>query len=175
MAHGSNVLIRRLTLEDLPAAMTIQSDTYPAFLREDKRAFASRLAVANPYCLTAMVDGTLAGYLLAHGWPSRSPPDVGAVLSRDAPSEILFIHDLAIGAAGRGQALGGRLVASAIKLAVRDGLRESELIAVEGAASYWRSLGFSEIDTSASLGARVAKPGPDARFMRRELASDLAG
>jgi hypothetical protein len=58
-------------------------------------------------------------------------------------------------------------------MAVRDDLRKAELIAVRGAASYWRTLGFSEVDTSASLAAQVAKYGPEARFMRRNLAADL--
>lgn len=151
--------------------MTVQSANYPAFLLEGEEAFASRLDVAAPYCLAAGVDGTLVGYMLAHGWASQSPPPVNAVLARDAPSEVLFIHDVAVGAAGRGLGMGRKLVTRAFAMAARDGLRTAELIAVEGAASYWRTLGFSEAVTSSALAEKVAGYGPGARWMTRGIGS----
>ena len=170
MSHNPLALaVRRLGSDDLPAALRIQSEVYPEFLREDEKAFASRLDVAAPYCLAAALDGELVGYLLAHGWPSQSPPPVGSILPHDAPSEILYIHDLAVGTAGRGLAVGRMLVSSAFELAARDGLRHAELIAVEGAASYWRRLGFVEAICSEEVAAKVASYGPKALWMSRAI------
>lgn len=166
----SALVVRRLEHEDLPAALAIQSESYPAFLLENEAAFASRLDVAAPYCLAATVNGVLVGYLLAHGWPGQSPPAVGALLPRDAPSEVLYIHDLAIGPAGRGLHIGQELVAQACRMAADDGLQTAELIAVQGAASYWRTLGFTEAAVSSSLSAKLATYGADARWMRRPTA-----
>ena len=168
---NSNVVIRRLGRGDLPAALAVQSENYPTFLLENEGAFASRLDLADAYCLAATLDSRLVGYLLAHGWASRSPPAIGAVLPSDAPSEILFIHDLAIGAAGRGLGIGRQLVASAFDMAARTGLRTAELIAVQGAARYWRTLGFAEAQTSPELAAKVADYGADARWMTRTIGS----
>lgn len=170
MSH-SDVLIRRLRHDDLPAALAVQLENYPTFLSEDEAAFASRLDAAAPYCLAATLNGALVGYLLAHGWPSHSPPAIGVRLARDAPSEVLFIHDLAIGSGGRGRAIGRKMIALAFERAVADGLAIAELIAVEGAASYWRTLGFAEAAVSPSLSAKVAAYGSHARWMTRVIPS----
>lgn len=165
------VSVRPLGHADLPAALAIQSEAYPPFLLEDRHAFASRLAVAAPYCLAATLDGALIAYLLAHGWPGESPPAVGTILDPDAPREVLFIHDLAVSGGGRGSGIGRRLVAEAFALAARDGLWMAELIAVQGAAGYWRRLGFIEASTSPALARKVAGYGPEARWMHREIGS----
>lgn len=111
----------------------------------------------------------LIAYLLAHGWRSQAPPPVGAILAQQGASEVLFIHDLAVSAAGRGSGIGRRLVDRAFKLAARDGLTRAELIAVEGAASYWRGLGFIETKAPPALAAKVAYYGPEARWMTRSI------
>ncbi len=166
-ADQTGLVLRRMQTEDLPAALELQSQSYPDFLVESEQAFASRLDVAAPYCLVALLDGALVGYLLAHGWPRKSPPAVGEILSRTAASEVLFIHDLSVGPAGRGLGIGRKLVESAVEIAARDGLRVAELIAVEGAATYWESLGFRYAFTNSSLTKKVAKYGPAARWMER--------
>lgn len=163
------VTIRPLTPDDLPAAMAIQSAVFEAFLVEPADAFASRLDVRVPVCFAAEREGELLGYVLAHGWPRRSPPPVGMVLSPDTPSEALFIHDLAVGPAGRGLGLGEKLVEAAFALAARHTLTIAELIAVDGAAQYWRKLGFAEEPVSEELRAKVAGYGPRARWMTRGI------
>ncbi|WP_284734368.1 GNAT family N-acetyltransferase [Sphingosinicella terrae] len=168
-------LIRPLRRSDLTAALAIQAESYPSFLQEDEAAFASRLDVAASYCLAATRDGKLFAYLLAHGWPSGSPPPIGAVLPRNPTNEVLYIHDLAVSACGRGSGIGRDLVARAFGLAARDGLQAAELIAVEGAADYWRSLGFVEAAPSESLAAEVAGYGASARWMTHEIRSAPTG
>lgn len=169
MGARGGVVVRPLKPADLPAALAIQSASYPAFLIEDRDAFASRLGVARPYCLAATRKGALVAYLLAHGWPAQSPPPVGARLAPDDPGDVLFIHDLAVSPAGRGLGVGRMLADAAFMLAARDGLRVAELIAVEGAAPYWRGLGFEEGEPGPELVAKVAAYGPDARWMTREI------
>lgn len=172
MSHDpSNVIVRAMGREDLAEAMAIQLESYPAFLCEHEDAFASRLDVPHPYCLAATLDGKLVGYLLAHGWQSQSPPAIGAVLSRDVPGEVLFIHDLALSRSGRTLGIGRKLIMSAFKAAASDGLKLAELIAVEGAARYWQTLGFAEVAISSALAAKVASYGADARWMTREIVS----
>lgn len=170
-AVSEDPIIRPLERCDLPAALTIQSEVYPDFLVEPADAFASRLDVSPQFCLAAVSDGELVGYLLAHGWPRQSPPPVGAILSPSARSEVLFIHDLAVGAKGRGLAVGRRLVNHAFELAAHQKLARAELIAVEGAAAYWRSLGFAAAEVPAELEAKVAVYGSQACWMARIIPS----
>lgn len=163
------IRIRPLVPADLPGALAIQQASYPAFLLEDEPAFLSRLRTAASYCLAATRGGTLIAYLLAHGWRSAAPPPVGTLLPRHAASEVLFIHDLAVSITGRGSGIGRRLVSSALDLAVADGLSTAELIAVEGAADYWRALGFRTSPGSPELAAKVAAYGPAAQWMTRTM------
>lgn len=161
--------IRPLRSGDLPAALAIQAASYPAFLWEDEAAFLSRLEIAASYCFAATRGDALIAYLLAHGWPREAPPPIGTLLPRRAGREVLFIHDLAVSAAGRGSGIGRRLVAMAFDRAAKDGLAVAELIAVDGAADYWRKLGFGEAPCSAALAAKVASYGPAARWMTRAI------
>ena len=169
------VAIDALRLPDLPAALAIQAEAYPAFLREGESAFASRIALTASYCLAARRDGQLLGYLLAHGWRRLSPPAVGAILGDGAPSEVLFLHDLSVAAAGRGLAIGRKLVERAFALAVQDGLRTAELIAVAGAAGYWGKLGFVAEPVSRELAEKVGGYGEAACWMTRAIGEGGAG
>lgn len=169
------VSVRPLGLGDIPAALAIQSEEYPAFLREGEEAFASRLNLADSYCLAATRGGALIAYLIAHGWPSQAPPPVDVVLMAEAASEVLFIHDLAVSSKGRGLGIGRRLIERAFELAACDGLQRAELIAVEGAASYWRALGFCEAAAPVYLAEKVAAYGPEARWMNRDITVGRAG
>lgn len=121
--------------------------------------------------MAARRAGALIGYLLAHGWPRGSPPAVGTVLDPLAARDVLFLHDLALAPAARGLGVGERLVAAALDAARRDGLTDAELIAVEGAAGYWRRLGFREAPMTDVLAAKVAGYGMAARWMTRRLAA----
>lgn len=167
--------IDRLGPGDLDAAIAIQRGAYPGFLVEEADAFLSRITLASSYSLAARCGGVLIGYLLAHGWPRQSPAPIGAILTDRAPSDVLFIHDLAVSSRGRGLGVGRRLVAPAFELAFRDGLRRAELIAVEGADGYWRSLGFAEQDVSPALRAKLASYGDRACWMERDIPPCLAG
>jgi GNAT superfamily N-acetyltransferase len=165
----AGLVIRRLEHDDLAAALALQAASYPAFLREGSEAFASRLTAAASYCLAAMRGEALVAYLLAHGWASEAPPPVGTVIAADGPGEVLYVHDLAVSSDERGSGLGRQLIGHAFDLARRDGFRRAELIAVEGAAGYWRSLGFVESPPTSALAAKVATYGSEARWMTLDL------
>lgn len=167
----SGIVIRRLKQADLASALAIQAANYPPTLRESEAAFASRLEVQASYCLAAMRGDTLVAYLLSHGWVAEEPPPIDTVLEKDLIPEVLFIHDLAVSSVAQGAGIGRKLIDHAFELAWRDGLRKAELIAIEGAARYWRALGFEESLPSAILAAKLATYGPNARWMTRDMAS----
>lgn len=167
--------IRPLVESDLPAALAIQSAVYPPFLVEHTEALASRVSIPSHCCFAAILKGELVAYLLAHGWPKQSPPPIGAILSPAASSEVLFIHDLAVGPQARGMGLGRQLVERAFESAVHQKLARAELIAVEAAAAYWRSLGFAETRMSSEIQAKIATYGEDARWMTRKIPTFSSG
>jgi GNAT superfamily N-acetyltransferase len=170
MSSSTGLTIRRLESGDLAAALEIQAAAYPAFLRESAEAFASRLDLPGSYCLAAKRTGVLVAYLLAHPWSGQDPPAIGAILAAPPISDVLYIHDLVVSPTERGSGAGRELVLRALELAARDGLPAAELIAVEGAASYWRTLGFADAELSGERGKKVAAYGPGARWMARSIA-----
>ncbi len=160
-------MIRPLTPDDLPAALALQAAGYPPFLHDGPEAFASRLSVAPQGCWAAVVDGTVAGYLISHPWASLAPPAPDVVLDR-ARGGVWYVHDLSVSEAARGTGLGRALLAAG--RAAHPDLRTSELIAVAGAARYWETAGWRIVaDLPADLALKVAAYGPDARYMTRAL------
>lgn len=169
MAANDEIVIRRMEVADLAAALALQAASYPASLVEDDDAFASRIRIVPSYCHVATRGSDLLGYLLAHGWGAGSPPFLGEVIDSPANNEVIYLHDLAVSASARGTGIGRRLLRQALALASGDGLTRAELIAVEGAADYWKNLHFAEGKTSAALATKVATYGPDARWMWRDI------
>lgn len=161
--------IKVLARHDLRAVLDIQAQTYPTFLVEEESVFLNRINLRTSYCLAAKHGDELLGYLLAHGWSRQSPPPLGSLLADGVPSEVLFIHDLAVSSEKRGLRVGQRLIARAFALATHDGLCSAELIAVEGAANYWRRLGFVEEAVSGELLKKLETYGSLARWMKREI------
>lgn len=161
--------LRPLILEDMPALLAVQCEVYPAFLWEDEQSLASRLTRADTYCMAALREEKLVAYLIAHGWASRAPPSLDMALEGGVPSEVLLIHDLAVSSRGRGLGIGRCLIEYAFERAIGDGLRRAELVAVDGAADYWRRLGFSQNAASRDLIDKAATYGAGACWMTREL------
>lgn len=167
--QNSAISIEALRQQDIPAALNLQREAYPPTLLEEEDVFLSRINLAASYCFAAKHGEELLGYLLAHGWKRQSPPPLGTVLVDCARSEVLFIHDLAVSSSSRGLGVGHRLVTRAFELAAQDGLRSAELIAVEGAADYWRRLGFAEGAVSGELSEKLSTYGTLARWMARDI------
>lgn len=164
------IVIRPFAPADIAEAIAIQKANFPAFLVEDAPAFLSRIRVPATCSFAALRADRLVGYILAHRWVSRSPPPVGATLDpRDATGNILFIHDIAVAKAAKQRGLGRQLVDHAIAAAVAHGLDRAELIAIEGAASFWSGLDFADEAGSPALAQKVAAYGPTARFMTKPI------
>ena len=168
-------LIDDLQASDLAGVLAIQSDAYPPSLVESEEVFRNRLQLESSYCLAAREGPRLLGYLIAHASPSNVPPSLGTMIQASSRADVLFLHDLAVSSAGRGMGVGRQLVERAFAMASRDGLEIAQLIAVAGAAPYWRGLGFVETPASGTLRAKVMGYGPAAQWMTRAISSGDGG
>lgn len=169
LSENSLICIEPLGLQDLAAALNLQQQAYPPFLVEKEAAIISRISLTASYCLVAKHKESLLGYLLAHGWTQQSPPSLGSVLVDNPFIEVLFIHDLAVSSASRGLGVGQKLILRAFELAAQDGLLSAELIAVGGAADYWRRLGFIKGTLPEELSDKLATYGTHACWMARDI------
>lgn len=167
--------IRPMQAQDLQPVLELQSQIYPPAYHEPASVFASKLALAGPFCMVADSANGIVGYLLAHPWLADRPPPLFATLETlPATPASLFIHDLALLPAARGQLLAEALLRQSAVVAQASGLTHATLVAVHGAASYWQQRGFRETDvTNDAAAGSPGRYGVDAVFMCAELQSLL--
>ena len=158
-----------MTPQDLGEVLALQAQGYPAALHDSADAFLSRMALAPALNLVAHQGEDLQAYLISHPWAAGSPPPVDSVLPTAAPQDCWYVHDLSVAEAARGLGLARRLLIAGRDAALTLGLTRSELIAVEGAAPFWRRQGWSlPAIIAPDLAAKVGGYGPSAVFMTCE-------
>ncbi|NWK45866.1 GNAT family N-acetyltransferase [Ralstonia pickettii] len=167
----SEITIRPIVADDLAGILAVQQACYGEGFLEPGDALASRWARSPALCLVALRGGEVIGYLLSHAWHAWTPPKLHVPLPvADAADVLWFVHDMAIAPAGRGQRLGVQLYAIAIASAHAQGLRESRLVAVQGADAFWRRLGYQSADLDEGALARLRTVyGEKAYLMERAL------
>ncbi|WP_296229184.1 GNAT family N-acetyltransferase [Ralstonia sp. UBA689] len=167
----SELVIRPAAARDLPGILAVQQACYGDGFLEPGEALASRWARSPAMCLVALNGHQVVGYLLSHAWHAWAPPKLHVPLpAADAADVLWFVHDMAIAPAGRGQRLGERLYAMARAAAQAQGLRQSRLVAVQGADAFWRRLGYQPAAIEPSqLQTLRAIYGDDAELMERRL------
>ena len=167
----SELTIRPIIADDLPGILAVQQACYGDGFLESGDALASRWARSPALCLVALRGVEVIGYLLSHAWHAWTPPKLHVPLpAADAADVLWFVHDMAIAPAGRGQRLGERLYATASAAAQVQGLRQSRLVAVQGADVFWRRLGYRAAAIEAEpLATLRAIYGADAEWMERTL------
>jgi predicted N-acetyltransferase YhbS len=87
-----------------------------------------------------------------------------------AGADTLYIHDLAVTDAGRGEGAGRALVRCAMSAARTLNLRSACLIAIQGSAPYWEQIGFEVVSAPSTLvAAKLASYGAAAQLMLAPL------
>ena len=154
---------------DVPAVMAVQAACYGEHLLEPAGVLHERLRAAADTCWVALREGRVCAYLAAY----RSR--LGAVTALNGPfhparrPDTLYLHDLAVHPEAHGSGVGGRLVDGLMALARDEGLRWSALVAVQGAMSFWRRLGYEP--QAPAQPERLAPYGGDAHYMVRPLSA----
>jgi ribosomal protein S18 acetylase RimI-like enzyme len=168
--------LRPLRAADMPALADLQLVAYQPLYHEEQAVLETRFAAAPGLCFGAYEGEELLAYILSHPWPAASPPAIGVPLQPPAPGlDNWFIHDLAIGPKARGLGLGRALARTAMQAAREAGLVRGDLVAVQGAWSFWEKIGYRVAsDLSPNLAAKVAAYGPDAHYMTIDLTAPVA-
>lgn len=167
------ITIRTMRPDDLPGVLALQAAAYAdaGFAPEGAAVYLDRMALAPDFCLVAdACDGALAGYLVSHPWHEGVPPplDTGLGSLPDLAS-CWYLHDCVVAAAAQGSGLAARLHAAGREVALAHRLRTGALVAVQGAAAYWRGKGYVP-RTLPGLPERLAKYGDGAVYMACVLA-----
>lgn len=144
---------RPMRASDLAAVEVLGNAVHTAYY-ERPEVFAERLALAPETCFV-LAGREIQGYLIAHPW-SGPPPALDTLLGALPAPDHLYLHDLALAQAVRGQ---GHPQAILARLP-----GPIALIAVGGTAPFWQSQGFAPVPISA---AKLASYGAGAVYMRR--------
>ncbi|BBK45299.1 N-acetyltransferase GCN5 [Allostella vacuolata] len=154
---------------DLAAVERIADIVHPTY-PERPEIPRERLRLFPRGCFVAG-GGDIVGYAVAHPGLLGRPPALDTLLGGlPHGPDCLYLHDIALLPAARGLGLGGRLTGLLYHLCEEMGIRNLSLVAVNGSAPYWRSLGFQPTAPDAELAAKLGSYGTDASYLVRPLA-----
>ncbi|MCH1928731.1 GNAT family N-acetyltransferase [Shewanella sp. A25] len=137
------MLLRAITQGDWEAILAIQDECYSQLEPEPLEVLQSKWLVSPQSCFIIEANNTVVGYCLAHPWTSNKPPALYQELSYLPEADTLYLHDIAISAKAQGLGAGAKALNELKQLAHQLTLHSLSLVAVQGADSYWRKMGFT--------------------------------
>lgn len=155
-----------MTAADLDGVLAVAAAAFPDH-PESRACIAERLALSPQLCFVLDLNSGVAGYLIAYPWPQGAIPPLDALLG-GLPEDrhALYLHDLALLPAVRGQGHAAAAMALLLDRARALGATSLSLVSVNASAAFWDSFGFRSV---AAPGAKLASYGAAARYMRRML------
>ncbi len=157
---------RPMTATDLDAVNGIASVVHAAYL-EDPKVFAERLNLYAKGCFVAAnaENAVCGGYCIAHPWKRDQIPALNTMLGEiPKDADCLYIHDVAILPAARGEGLGARASDLLKRLARRTGFRHLALTSVHKSGPFWERQGYRVV-AAPELARAPPSYGDDARYM----------
>ncbi len=161
-------LWRPMTEADLDRVAEIALIGFPNHF-EGRPMFANRLALNADVCFVLQTPGGLEGYIIAYPWQTGSAPVLNTLIEAiPTEAEVVYLHDLVLTPATRGQGQSRPAVAAVVAFAEAKGLDTVALVAVNDAVDFWRGHGF-EVAQTPEMAAKLASYGSDARYMTRPV------
>lgn len=138
-----NPAIRAMRLEDVPAMLAVQRQCYPLDMNEPAEVFQARFQACPDTAWVALdAVGQVGAYLVAYRSCLGKVTPLGQAFEHAPMADALYLHDLAIGRALRGQGLAQTLVGHAREQAQASGLPALSLVSVNGTTPFWQRMGF---------------------------------
>ncbi|MBU1348351.1 MAG: GNAT family N-acetyltransferase [Alphaproteobacteria bacterium] len=136
---------------------------------EGRTCFENRLGLNPAGCLVLAGPQGLEGYLVAYPWRADAAPALNTLIEAiPGDASVLYLHDLALTPAVRGQGWSRPAMWTVLDLARAGGWSTVALVAVNDAADFWRGHGF-EVRETPELAEKLAGYGSDARYMTRRV------
>jgi ribosomal protein S18 acetylase RimI-like enzyme len=148
--------------------LRIQDYCYTEIEPESLESLQAKILASPSTCLIAESSEGAVGYLIAVPVVYPRLPALNAqAFELSADADTLYIHDLAIDSAGRGQGVAQALVRASIDAAKSSGLSRACLVAIQNSQRFWEQFGFETVAEPADdLRAKLASYGADAKIMR---------
>lgn len=153
--------VRLMQPDDLDAVLRVQAQCYPPEMNEARDVLALRLQACPDTVWVALdAQGQVGAYLAAYRsvWGKVTP--LGQPFAHEAQADVLYLHDLAIGLALRGQGVAQGLIDMARAWALAQGYRGLALVSVNDTVAFWQRHGLMPVrPDAAGLAALITYPG----------------
>ena len=159
---------RAMRADDLAGVKAI-SDIVHRGLPERTEVLAEKRMLFPQGAFVLEQGGALSGYALAHPFTQGALPALDTLLGAlPASADCLYLHDITILPASRGQGFSRALVDMLCAVARRCGLRALALTSVYGTENFWASCGFEE-RAAPGMDDKLASYGGPAIYMTRAV------
>ena len=138
-----SIHIRPMQAQDVPAMLAVQAQCYEPAMNEPCEVLLARFAACPDTAWVALdAHGQVGAYLVAYRSCLGKVTPLGHAFAHAPQPDVLYLHDLAIGTALRGQGVAQQLVGHARQQARHEGLRGLALVSVNGTVAFWQRLAF---------------------------------
>ncbi|MDH7795472.1 MULTISPECIES: GNAT family N-acetyltransferase [unclassified Beijerinckia] len=153
-----------LTVADLDEVGRLAAALHPG-LPERQSVFAEKIGLFPDGCRKLIKHDRLVGYGIAHPWRLDDIPALDTFLDAlPQTADCLYVHDVAIDPAARGQGAAGLLIADLRALAAKRTLGKLACVSVYGTHVMWARYGFRTRKVEA-LAGKLAGYGESAKYM----------
>lgn len=129
--------------------LEIQDAAYHEIASEELDVLKSKQFLSPETCFVCISEkDEILGYLLAHPWNGSEPPKLYEPLLDSERSDSLYLHDMAVSSRSKGQGIGSSMMAKLIEVAKLKCIKRINLVAIQGADSFWSMHGFKVIKES---------------------------
>jgi ribosomal protein S18 acetylase RimI-like enzyme len=162
------IQLTQLRSEHMADVLRIQDDCYTEIEPESLESLQAKILASPETCLLAETSEGALGYLIAAPVIYPHLPALNApTFQLLAGGDTLYIHDLAVASAGRGNGVAQLLVRAAIDAGKRIGLSKACLVAIQNSQKFWAKFGFEvEAESHDALIPKLASYGAGAELMR---------
>ncbi len=160
--------VRRMLHADLPDVSRIQQACYSPEILESENSFSAKLSANPDFCFMAVKGGMPTGYVVALPWVFGEVLDLdGDHYTVPSGADSLCIHDMAVSPMARKSGSAQHLLNAVIDTAKHKGYKRIFLVAVQGAASYWKRHGFKIMPADDTLQRELSEYGEGAVYMAK--------
>jgi ribosomal protein S18 acetylase RimI-like enzyme len=164
-----DLLWREAVLTDLPQITGIANAAHIA-LPERQEVFADKISLSPHTSFVLQTDDKTVGYAICHPWELHRVPPLDSFLGGlPHHPDCLYVHDVVVLPAFRGQRAVASFIATISKSAHAKGIRFLALVSVYNTEIMWERLGFRVTQANPALTAKLLSYGDTAKYMVCDL------
>lgn len=165
----SEFIWRAMTLADISGVVSVAAAAFPEHF-ERRACFENRLALFPQGCFVLSSENRVEGYLIAYPWDFGAIPPLNSTLGRLPETiETIYLHDLALSAAIRGQGHARPIAERLVREGRELGASRIAIVSVNGSVPFWQGLSFVPVKHDLTLLDKLLTYGDSAAYMIREI------